>query len=104
MRCGSVCLEGNIDFYEKSAFTFASEYGICYYELSEGEDGFFFLYSCGMDVDELMKIYQKEFIEERVKSFIIFIITSLGLMFVISLIAPDLRMSTLIKYYGYKNF
>ena len=62
------------------------------------------LYSCGMDVDELKSIYQREFIGEQVKSFIISIITSLGLMLVISLIAPDLRMSTLIKYYDYKSF
>lgn len=62
------------------------------------------LYSCGMDVDELKNIYQKEFIGEQVKSFIISIIVSLGVMFVISLIAPDLRMSTLIKYYDYKSF
>lgn len=62
------------------------------------------LYSCGMDVDELKNIYQKEFIEEQVKSFIISIMVSLGLIFVISLIAPDLRMSTLIKYYDYKSF
>ena len=62
------------------------------------------LYSCGMDVDELKSIYQKEFIGEQVKSFTISIIVSLGVMFVISLIAPDLRMSTLIKYYDYKSF
>lgn len=62
------------------------------------------LYSCGMDVDELKNIYQKEFIEEQVKSFIISIIVSLGLMFIISIIASDLRMSTLIKYYDYKSF
>ena len=62
------------------------------------------LYSCGMDVDELKNIYQKEFIEEQVKSFIISIMVSLGLMFVISIIASDLRMSTLIKYYDYKSF
>lgn len=62
------------------------------------------LYSCGMDVNELKNIYQKEFIGEQVKSFIISILTSLGLMLVISLIAPDLRMSTLIKYYDYKSF
>lgn len=62
------------------------------------------LYSCGMDVDELKNIYQKEFIGEQIKSFTISIIVSLGLMFVISLIAPDLRMSTLIKYYDYKSF
>ena len=62
------------------------------------------LYSCGMDVDELKNIYQKEFIEEQVKSFIISIIVSLGVMFVISIIASDLRMSTLIRYYDYKSF
>ncbi|WP_099207717.1 ABC transporter permease [Urinicoccus timonensis] len=62
------------------------------------------LYSCGMDVDELKNIYQKEFIGEQIKSFTISIIMSLGVMFVISLIAPDLRMSTLIKYYDYKSF
>ena len=62
------------------------------------------LYSCGMDVDELKNIYQKEFIGEQIKSFTISIIVSLGVMFVISLIAPDLKMSTLIKYYDYKSF
>ena len=62
------------------------------------------LYSCGMDVDELKNIYQKEFIEEQVKSFIISIITSLGVMLIISLIVPDLRIGTLIKYYDYKSF
>lgn len=62
------------------------------------------LYSCGIDLDELKNIYQKEFIEEQVKSFIISIIVSLGVMFIISIIASDLRMSTLIKYYDYKSF
>ena len=62
------------------------------------------LYSCGMDVDELKNIYQKEFIGEQVKSFIISIVVSLGVMLIISLVAPDLRMSTLIKYYEYKSF
>lgn len=62
------------------------------------------LYSCGMDVNELKSIYQREFIGEQIKSFIISIMVSLGVMLVISLIAPDLRMSTLIKYYDYKSF
>lgn len=62
------------------------------------------LYSCGMDVDELKNIYQKEFIGEQIKSFTISIMVSLGLMFIISIIASDLRMSTLIKYYDYKSF
>ena len=62
------------------------------------------LYSCGIDLDELKNIYQKEFIQEQAKSFIISIIVSLGVMFIISIIASDLRMSTLIKYYDYKSF
>ena len=62
------------------------------------------LYSCGMDVDELKSIYQREFIGEQVKSFTISIVVSLGVMLIISIIASDLRMSTLIKYYDYKSF
>ena len=38
------------------------------------------------------------------KSMTISIITSLGVMFIISIIASNLRMSTLIKYYDYKSF
>lgn len=41
--CKAVCFEGNIDFYGKSGFTFASEYGIRYHGLPEGEDSSFFL-------------------------------------------------------------
>ena len=40
---GAVCFEGNIDFYGKSAFTYASHYGIRYHGLPEGEDASFFL-------------------------------------------------------------
>lgn len=43
MGCGAVCFEGNIDFYGKSGFTFANEYGIRYHGLPEGEDASFFL-------------------------------------------------------------
>ena len=43
MGCGAVCFEGNIDFYGKSGFTFASEFGIRYHGLPEGEDASFFL-------------------------------------------------------------
>lgn len=39
----AVCFEGNIDFYGKSGFTFASEFGIRYHGLPEGEDASFFL-------------------------------------------------------------
>lgn len=40
---GAVCFEGNIDFYGKSGFTYAGEFGIRYHGLSEGEDASFFL-------------------------------------------------------------
>ena len=40
---GAVCFEGNIDFYGKSGFTYASEYGIRYHGLPEGADAAFFL-------------------------------------------------------------
>ena len=39
---GAVCFEGNIGFYGKSGFTFASEFDIRYHGLSE-EDASFFL-------------------------------------------------------------
>ena len=40
---GAVCFEGNIDFYGKSGFTYASRFGIRYHGLPEGEDASFFL-------------------------------------------------------------
>ena len=40
---GAVCFEGNILFYGKSGFTYASEFGIRYHGLPEGEDASFFL-------------------------------------------------------------
>ncbi len=43
LGCGAVCFEGNIDFYGKSGFDFASKYGIRYHGLPEGEDASFFL-------------------------------------------------------------
>ena len=43
LGCGAVCFEGNIDFYGKSGFTYASNYGIRYHGLPEGEDASFFL-------------------------------------------------------------
>ena len=35
---GAVCFEGNIEFYGKSGFAFASEFGIRYHGLPEGAD------------------------------------------------------------------
>lgn len=43
LGCGVVCFEGNIDFYGKSGFKYASEYGIRYHGLPDGADASFFL-------------------------------------------------------------
>ena len=43
LGAGALCFEGNIDFYGKSGFTYASNYGIRYHGLPEGEDSSFFL-------------------------------------------------------------
>ena len=43
MGCGALCFEGNIAFYGKSGFTYASAYGIRYHGVPEGEDASFFL-------------------------------------------------------------
>lgn len=39
----AVCFEGNIDFYGKSGFDYASRFGIRYHDLPEGMDDSFFL-------------------------------------------------------------
>lgn len=41
--CKAVCFEGNIDFYGKSGFVTASQYGIRYHGIPDGEDASFFL-------------------------------------------------------------
>ena len=43
LGCGALCFEGNIDFYGKSGFTYASAFGIRYHGLPEGADASFFL-------------------------------------------------------------
>ena len=43
LGCKAVCIEGNIDFYGRSGFKQASEFGIRYHGLEEGEDASFFL-------------------------------------------------------------
>ena len=43
MGAGALCFEGNIDFYGKSGFTYASTFGIRYHGIAEGEDAPFFL-------------------------------------------------------------
>ena len=43
MGVGALCFEGNIDFYGKSGFAYASEYGIRYHGLPEDADASFLL-------------------------------------------------------------
>lgn len=43
MGFGAVLFEGNIAFYGKSGFDYASRFGIRYHDLPEGEDASFFL-------------------------------------------------------------
>ena len=43
LGCGALCFEGNINFYGKSGFTYASNYQIRYHDLPEGADASFFL-------------------------------------------------------------
>ena len=43
LGCGAVCFEGNILFYGESGFGYASNFGIRYHGLPEGEDASFFL-------------------------------------------------------------
>lgn len=40
---GALCFEGNIEFYGKSGFDYASNFGIRYHGLPEGADASFFL-------------------------------------------------------------
>ena len=43
LGCGALCFEGNILFYGKSGFRYASEYGIRYHDLPADADASFFL-------------------------------------------------------------
>ena len=43
LGCGALCFEGNINFYGKSGFTYAREFGIRYHGLPEDADDSFFL-------------------------------------------------------------
>ena len=43
LGAGALCFEGNINFYGKSGFDYASKFGIRYHGLPEGEDASFFL-------------------------------------------------------------
>lgn len=43
LGCGALCIEGNINFYGKSGFSFAKEFGIRHHGLPEDADLSFFL-------------------------------------------------------------
>jgi len=43
LGCGALCFEGNINFYGKSGFTYAREFGIRYHGLPKDADDSFFL-------------------------------------------------------------
>ena len=43
LGCGALCFEGNIAFYEKCGFSYASDFGIRYHGLPEDADASFFL-------------------------------------------------------------
>lgn len=43
LGCGALCFEGDINFYGKSGFTFAKDFGIRYHGLPDGADSSFFL-------------------------------------------------------------
>ncbi len=43
LGCGALCFEGNILFYGKSGFGYASDYSIRYHGLGEDDDASFFL-------------------------------------------------------------
>lgn len=53
MGFGAICLEGNINFYGKSGFTYAANFGIRYHDLPEGSDASFFL--CKELIPEYLK-------------------------------------------------
>ena len=53
--CGALCFEGNIGFYGKSGFAYASDFGIRYHGLPEGADASFFL--CGTSCARVCRGY-----------------------------------------------
>lgn len=62
------------------------------------------LYSCGMDTNELKNLYQKEFIIEQLKSFVLVILISIVVMFVITKSSASFTLKNLLIYYDYKMF
>ena len=51
--CGALCFEGNINFYGKSGFTYARNFGIRYHDLPKDADDSFFL--CKELIPEYLK-------------------------------------------------
>jgi len=55
-------------------------------------------------LDELKRVYEKEYINEQIKSLLIVVLTSIGIMFIISIFSSRLTFLNLLKYYDYKIF
>lgn len=62
------------------------------------------LYSCGIEIRELKTKYEKEFVLEQIKSFVLSLVITLAVMIVISILSPTISFNVLIKYYDYKFF
>ena len=62
------------------------------------------LYSSGMDISELKGKYEKEFLLEQVKSFLLVSFISLGVMITIAILSSQFSLSILLRYYDYKIF
>ena len=62
------------------------------------------LYSSGMDISDLKGKYEKEFLLEQIKSFLLVSFISLGVMITIAILSPQFSLSILLRYYDYKIF
>ena len=62
------------------------------------------LYSSGMDIDELKEKYEKEFVVEQLKSFLLVTCITLLVMIIVSALSPQFNLSILVKYYDYKMY
>lgn len=62
------------------------------------------LMSCGIDGEELIYKYTRDFILEEIKSLAIVLTVSFAALFVIAKISPTLDMKILLSYFEYKYF
>lgn len=62
------------------------------------------LYSSGMDIDELREKYEKEFVVEQLKSFLLVTCITIIVMIIVGALSPQFNLSILVKYYDYKMY